>query len=115
MNWYTVVRISSSRSSGLKFQVFKTLEEIDIQDYSCTTIKDFTVQQNSYLKKISIGSDCFTEASINNLKDYNYQLKYIKKEEVGTFFISFNYYLESICIGKQSFMSCSRFSLSRTL
>ena len=97
----------------LKFNSFKILQHLTVNDYACTTVNTFTIRNNQYLRSLQIGEDCFSTTCVRNASEYNYVLKAIKKDvEGGSFFISLDYYLESIIIGKQSFIKYSRFGLS---
>lgn len=100
----------------LKFNSFKLLQHLTINDFSCTTVNTFTVRNNQYLRSLQIGNDCFSTTNVRNASEYQYVLKALKKDiEGGSFFISMNYYLESIVIGKQSFLKFSRFALTCAL
>lgn len=97
----------------MKFNTLKLLQHLTINDYSCTTVNTFTLRNNQYIRSLQIGNDCFSTDSIRNASEYNYMLKAIQKDiEGGSFFVSLDYYLESIVIGKQSFLKFSRFALS---
>lgn len=99
----------------LKFSSFKLLQHLTINDFSCTTVNTLTLRNNQYLRSLQIGNDCFSTTNVRNASEYQYVLKALKKDiEGGSFFVSMNYYLESIVIGRQSFLKFSRFALTRT-
>lgn len=98
----------------MKLGQFRHLKSITLNDYCCSEVSTLAIRNCQYVETVTVGDDCFSPVGVRNASEYQYVLKALKKDlEGGTFYAGNDYYLNSIQIGRQSFLKFSRFSLSR--